>query len=177
MPESGPHRQLRPATIPAMVDLLECLVQIKALAQPPLRLTQLAKWVDEEAWRCRPGPDIWSPLEVLAHLADAELFHGARLRLLLTVERPTLEAWDQGVLAVRSHYLAWSLERALTRYCTQREGNLELLERCSGEDLGRVGLHRTRGEITVADLVASMLAHDTAHVGQICTRLGTFPKP
>lgn len=155
-----------------MADLLECLVQIKALAETPRRLHDLAQSADPAAWILKPAPRTWAPIEVLAHLADAELFSASRLRLMLTAERPTLEAWDQEALAARSNYLTWPLERALARFAGRRASNLELLHTCSAEELARVGVHRHRGPITVADLVALMLAHDTAHTGQIRTRLG-----
>lgn len=160
-----------------MADLLECLVQIKALAETPRRLRRWAQEAPGEAWRHRPAAEVWAPVEVLAHLADAELFFATRLRLVLTNERPTLEGWDQNALAARSHYLAWPLERALERFCERREGNLEILATCDAGDLARVGVHRTRGPMTVADLVAHTLAHDTAHLGQIRTRLGHVGGP
>ncbi len=155
-----------------MADLLECLVQIKALAETPRRLNELARRAEPAAWTVKAGPATWAPIEVLAHLADAELFFATRLRLMLTGERPTLEAWDQQALASRSSYLAWPLARALARFAERRESNLELLQACSAGELARLGIHRQRGPITVADLIALMLAHDTAHTGQIRTRLG-----
>jgi uncharacterized damage-inducible protein DinB len=155
-----------------MADLLECLVQIRALAETPRRLHHLARHAEPAAWPRKPDAGTWAPIEVLAHLADAELFFATRLRLMLTAERPTLEAYDQEALAARSNYLAWPLQQALERFTQRRESNLELLSTCSAADLERVGLHRQRGPITVADLVALMLAHDTAHTGQIRTRLG-----
>lgn len=155
-----------------MADLLECLVQIRALAETPRRLGELARRAERAAWTAKPDARAWAPVEVLAHLADAELFFATRLRLVLTAERPTLEAYDQEALAARSNYLAWLPERALARFSERREANLELLQACGAEELARVGVHRQRGAITVADLVALMLAHDTAHVGQIRTRLG-----
>lgn len=160
-----------------MPDLWECLVQIKALAETPKRLAELARQAPPPAWTRRPQEHVWAPIEVLAHLADAELFHASRLRLMLTAERPILAAWDQEDLARRAGYVAWPPERALARFCERREANLELLERCSADDLARVGVHPRRGAMTVADLVALMLAHDTAHVGQIRQRLGLVDHP
>ncbi len=155
-----------------MADLLECLVQIKALAETPRRVHDLARRAPAAAWTAKPDANTWAPIEVLAHLADAELFFATRLRLMLTAERPTLEAYDQEALAARSNYLAWPLTRALARFAERRESNLELLQASSAADLERVGVHRQRGALTVADLVALMLAHDTAHTGQMRTRLG-----
>jgi uncharacterized damage-inducible protein DinB len=155
-----------------MADLLECMVQIRALRETAPRLATLVATAPDTAWTRRPAAETWSPVEVLAHLADAELFFGTRLRLMVTSERPHLEPWDQARLAERASYLRWSPEQALDRFTQRRQDTLELLDGCSAEDLGRVGVHATRGPMSVADLVATMLAHDTDHVAQIRLRLG-----
>lgn len=155
-----------------MADLLECVIQIKGLADTPRRLVETAARVPEDRWRLRPSPDVWAPVEVLAHLADLELVYGARLRAMLTLDRPSLQQVDGRQLASRARYLDWPLAMALDRFRRRREETVELLDRCSAEDLGRCGLHPSRGSMTVADLVAVMLAHDTDHVGQIRRRLG-----
>jgi uncharacterized damage-inducible protein DinB len=154
-----------------MADLLECLIQIKALHETVPRLERLLADAPARRWRSRPAPDVWAPLEVLAHLADAELFFGARLRLILTGDRPFLQPFDQDRLAARARYQEWSPQAALERFRARRRENLELLDTCSADDLGRIGIHPARGETTLADLVALLLAHDTDHLGQIRERL------
>jgi uncharacterized damage-inducible protein DinB len=158
--------------VPTMADLLECLVQIRALHETAPRLAALLAAASAEAWRRRPEPDVWAPIEVLAHLADAELFFGTRLRLILTSERPRLEAYEQARLAERAGYLSWSPGRALERFTRRREDTLDLLDGCSADDLDRIGVHASRGPMSVADLIATMLAHDTDHVAQMRLRLG-----
>ena len=155
-----------------MADFLECLIQIKALRESAPRLRTLASGAPAERWRIRPAENVWSPLEVLAHLADAELFFGTRIRLILTNDHPHLEPYDQEALANRAGYRDWPLETALTRFETRREETLELLASCSASELARVGTHRTRGMLSLDTMVAIMLGHDTGHVGQIRVRLG-----
>ena len=154
-----------------MADLLECLVQIRALKETSRRLEALLARFSFPLWRERPLEGRWTPAEVVAHLADSELFYGTSLRLMLTVERPFLQTPDQDRLAARAGYADWPPLLALSRFRTRREEGLELLEGCGAEDLNRVGIHPARGEMTVADLVAVMLAHDTDHLGQIAERL------
>lgn len=155
-----------------MADLLECLLQIKALAETPGRFAALAARAERSRWQQRPAPGVWAPVEVLAHLADAELFWGTRVRLALTAERPVFTPYDQAALAARANYLAWPPEVALERFGARRRANLELLESCDARDLGRVGLHPVRGAMTIADIVAVLLAHDVDHLGQARQRLG-----
>ena len=155
-----------------MVDVLEALVQIKALAATPSRIAALVDALAPERWVRRPRPGVWAPVEILAHLADGELFFGAQGRLVLTTVRPPLQPLDGGALAERAAYLAWPPALALERFRTRRGETVELLSSCSVAELGRVGVHPARGEVSVADLVALALAHDTDHVAQMRERLG-----
>ena len=158
-----------------MADLLECLLQIKALKETPARVAALVEEAAPEAWTRRPDEGVWAPVEVLAHLADVELVQAVRLRLMLTAERPALPRFDQTALARRARYIEWPPALALERFRVRRGDSLEILGDSSAEDLARTGTHPTRGEMSVADLVAMMLAHDTDHVGQMRTRLGIAP--
>jgi hypothetical protein len=155
-----------------VADLLECVIQIKSLEETAPRLAAMVEQVPEPRWRIRPAPGVWAPLEVLGHLADIELVAGARLRAVLTLDGPPLQKVDGARLAVRARYLDWPVAAALDRFRRRRQDNLELLDTCSAEELGRVGIHPSRGRLTVADMVAWMLAHDTDHLGQIRSRLG-----
>lgn len=154
-----------------MADLLEALLQIKALAETPPRVEALVRAGAAERWARRPGPQVWAPVEVLAHLADSELFFGIRVRQVLTLERPPLQPFDGAALAERARYLSWPPALALERFRTRRRETIELLSGCSAPELARVGAHPVRGEVSVADLVALALAHDTDHVAQIRQRL------
>ena len=51
----------------------------------------------------RPEPDEWSPLEVLAHLADTEILYAARYRYILAHDDPPLVGFDPDLLAERLH--------------------------------------------------------------------------
>jgi uncharacterized damage-inducible protein DinB len=155
-----------------VADLLEAVLQIKALAETPRRVEELLRAADAKRWAVRPRPGTWAPVEVLAHLADTELFHGTRLRLMIINDRPFLQPFEGAVLAERARYLEWLPQLAFERFATRRRETLELLSSCSASELDRLGVHEKRGEMSVADLVALMLAHDTDHVGQMRERLG-----
>lgn len=154
-----------------MADLLECLIQIKGLRESPARLEAFLKIDDGTAWRHRPAPGVWAPVEVAAHLADAEMLFGLRLRQMLTATDPVLPGLNGAALAARSGYLEWPPLLAAGRFTVRRAETLELLDTCTAHDLERKGRHSHRGFISIADLVAVMLAHDTTHLGQIRQRL------
>jgi hypothetical protein len=94
---------------------------------------------------------------------------------MLCGDRPVLEPFEASRLCERCGYLGWPPTLALERFDNRRRETLEILDGCSAEELARVGEHRRRGPITVADQVASMLAHDTHHLGQIRELLGRGP--
>lgn len=122
-----------------MADLLECLLQLKALVETPRRFAELASHAERSRWYRRPTPEVWAAVEVLAHLADTELFFGTRVRLVLTADRPVLTPFDQEALSTRAGYLSWPVETALERFSVRRGDNLELLGSCDASELGRVG--------------------------------------
>jgi uncharacterized damage-inducible protein DinB len=158
-----------------MADLLEALVQIHALAGTPSRVEPLLREAAPELWTRRPAAGVWAPVEVLAHLADAESLLGVRVRLVLTGERPPLPCIDGAALAERAAYLAWPPALALERFRARRGETVELLSSCTADDLERAGVHPARGAVSVADLVALALAHDTDHLGQMRERLRAGP--
>lgn len=150
-----------------MADLLECLLQIKGLRETADRLSALATTVDVRRWTEPPpfgGP---SAADLLAQMAEIEIVHGAWLRLMLASLRPMLAAFEDNELLNVARRHEWNVTQALDQFLAYRRDNLDLLDRCSSADLSRTGVHATRREMTVADLVALMLASDTERFGEI----------
>jgi uncharacterized damage-inducible protein DinB len=113
-----------------------------------------------------PGAGGWSLREVLAHLADAELVYGLRLRLLVGVDNPRLEGYDQERWAERFTALE-TVTSALERWRVQREANLRLLESLSEAEWFRTGTHTERGVESVEDQLVRMSDHDVGHLRQL----------
>ena len=158
-----------------MADLLECVIQIKALAETVPRLAALADRVADDRWRAVSAPGVPAPIEVVGHLADEELDFHAELRAMLAADVTRPERTAGAAPAGSSPYLTWPVVAVIDRFRRRRAGTLARLNACSADELGRLGCHPSRGAMTVADLVAVMLAHDTDHVGQIRERLGLLP--
>ncbi len=113
-----------------------------------------------------PRPGGWSPRQVLAHLADAELVYGVRLRLLVGTDEPRLEGYDQERWAERFTSLE-TPESALERWRVQREANLRLFDSLSDDEWERTGTHAERGVESVEDQLLRMADHDTGHLRQL----------
>jgi hypothetical protein len=118
--------------------------------------------------RSRPAPGKWSVAEIVAHLADAELAMGWRLRGMLATPGLALAWWGQDRWAERRGYDAVSPTEHAALFRALREGNLRLLAsvpRAWWDDC--FGVHEVRGRQTVADFVALEAAHDLNHLRQI----------
>jgi len=113
----------------------------------------------------RPGK--WSMLEVVQHLADAELVGAFRYRMILAHERPVLQGYDQDRWAERLRYAESDLQGALEQFGALRGANLRLLERTSPEERARVGLHSERGEESIAHQLRMYAGHDLVHLRQL----------
>jgi hypothetical protein len=113
------------------------------------------------------APGKWSAVQVLQHLADAELVWGYRVRMVLSHDRPNLTGYDQDFWAERFRYGEADARDAVEQFAAVRRGNLRVLEQVSAADLQRVGVHVERGEESVAHLIRLNAGHDLLHVEQI----------
>jgi hypothetical protein len=117
--------------------------------------------------RRRPAPDEWSVLELLGHLADAEMVMSGRYRWTISQDQPPLLGYDQDRWVARLRHNQDEPDRLLSVFSGLREANLRLWGRTSADDRARVALHAERGPESY-DLMFRMLAgHDRFHLNQI----------
>lgn len=129
-----------------MADLLECVIQIKALEASVSRLEQLAG---------RPGAADDPRVEALA-------------RRLLEAEQRCVSVWRSG-----THTRSTVTPSAVDEFIALRRAHLTVLQSCTAADLAGPVDWPGRGRTTVADLVAIMLANDTEVLGELrLLRLG-----
>jgi DinB superfamily len=143
----------------------------------PARLERLLGGLPRRALGRRPAPGKWSVVEILAHLADAELAMGWRLRNMLATPGVRLQWWDEHLWSEKCHYARSSPRRSLATFRALRESNLALLRSVPrGAWESCHGLHDTRGRQTVAEFVRMEAAHDLNHLRQI-EQLLRLPSP
>ena len=69
---------------------------LSVLAATPARLRSLLEDIPDVQLRARPAPDRWSLLEIAAHLSDADLVIGYRVRAILGApDGIAIQAYDQ----------------------------------------------------------------------------------
>lgn len=114
------------------------------------------------------GPATWSPYQVVGHLTHIEECDWIdRTRVIL--EHGTSRPFDPvDREAGFTRFEGWTMEQLLDRFAEVRAANLETLGTLvRAEDLDRRGVHPTFGEVTLGQLLATWVAHDMNHTGQI----------
>jgi len=117
--------------------------------------------------RNRPAPEKWSVVEIVAHLADAELVTGWRLRSILSAPGAPIQAFDQDAWATHGQYAKRDPRKSVERFRVLREANLELLKSLTPEQRKQFGLHSERGEESIERLTQLIAGHDINHLEQI----------
>jgi len=139
----------------------------------PGRLERLIRGVSRGVLTRRPGPGKWSIVEIVAHLADAELAMGWRLRSMLATPGVHLQWWDEHLWSEKCNYLRISPWRSVATFRTLRESNLALLRSVPPQEWGAsYGVHDKRGRQTVVEFVRMEAGHDLNHLLQIERLLG-----
>ena len=117
--------------------------------------------------RKRPATDRWSAVEILAHLADAELVTGWRLRSILSSPGTPIQPFDQDAWCSDGQYAKRDPRKSLERFRILREANLELLKSLKPEQRKQFGLHAERGEESIDRLTQLIAGHDLNHLEQL----------
>ena len=120
----------------------------------------------EEELAAKPAPTQWSAREIVHHLADSEMTAAVRLRMLLALDRPTIQGYDQDRFAERLHYdRPHEVSLELFRYA--RESTAQILDRLSEEDWLREGTHTEVGAYGVTKWLEIYGKHAHSHARQI----------
>jgi hypothetical protein len=136
------------------------------------KLERLIKGAPTSKLRKRPAPDKWSVSEILAHLADAEIVGGFRMRLILGAPGTPIVAFDQDAWVISLHYSKRDPRKAVEQFRTLREANLALLKSLTPEQWKQYGMHFERGQESIEHIVRMFAGHDLNHLRQIEAILG-----
>ena len=131
------------------------------------RLEQVIDGSPASALRTRPSADAWSAGDILAHLADAEIVIGFRMRLILGAPGTPIAAYDQDSWVSSGHYDQRDPRKSLEQFRVIRAANLALLASLTPEQWQQYGIHSERGQETIEQLVRMTAGHDVNHVRQI----------
>lgn len=139
----------------------------KLQAAAPGKLERLLKGVSTAKLRKRPQPNKWSVAEIVAHMADAEIAGGWRMRLILGAPGTPIAAFDQDAWVTALHYDKRDARKALEQFRVLREANLALLKTLTPEQWRQHGMHAERGPESIETIARMFAGHDLNHLRQI----------
>ena len=131
------------------------------------KLERAIKGVPTSKLRKRPAPNKWSVSEIAAHLADAEVAIGFRLRLILGAPGTPVAAFDQDAWVTSLHYEKREPRKSVEQFRVLREANLALLKTLTPEQWKHYGMHAKRGQETIEHIVRLIAGHDLNHLQQV----------
>jgi uncharacterized damage-inducible protein DinB len=140
---------------------------IKIQSSTTKKLERLIKGVSPAKLRKRPATEKWSVAEILAHLADAEIVIGWRLRSILGAPGISVQAYDQNAWQAEGQYNKRDPRVSIELYSVVRNANLRLVKSLSSDQLKRYGQHAERGQESIEHIVKLVAGHDLNHVQQI----------
>jgi DinB superfamily len=140
---------------------------LAVLAATAEKLDCLIKGVSTAKLRNRPAPEKWSVSEIIAHLADAEIVGGFRMRLILGSPGTPILAYDQDKWVTSGHYDNRDPRKSVDQFRVLREANLALLESLKPEQWKHHGMHSERGQESIEHIVRMCAGHDINHLQQI----------
>jgi hypothetical protein len=142
---------------------------VAALAKTPATLTALLKDLPREWTESNEGPATWSPYDVVGHLIHgerADWIPRARIILEHGEARP-FDPFDRFAQFTESR--GQPLAELLAEFAALREQSLRALGelKLGAAELERAGQHPALGRVTLKELLATWVAHDLDHLGQI----------
>jgi hypothetical protein len=147
---------------------------IAVLERTPRVLRELLAGLPEGWIGATEGPDTWSPFDVVGHLIHGERTDWIpRLEIILTEgESVPFTPFDRFAQFEASR--GKTLEELLETFAVLRAGSLAHLASfgLTSADLRRRGRHPELGPVTVEQLLATWVAHDLSHLGQIARVMG-----
>jgi hypothetical protein len=138
---------------------------LEALEANAKRVETVARRLGDAGLSRSYGPGKWTGKQILAHLADAEIGIGFRIRQVLSEDNHRIQPWDEASWARR--YNDVDVESALASYLASRRWNLSLLRGLSSEDLEREAFHPERGPEKLGTVVRVLAGHDLNHLAQL----------
>lgn len=140
---------------------------LTVLSTTPRKMRTMLRGVPKRKLGRRPAAGKWSVTELLAHLADAELVFGFRIRLILGSNRIHIQAYDQNIWAGYSLYRNHDPKLSFEAFRVQRERNVRLLGMLPKKMWKFYGVHAERGKETITRLAEMVAGHDLNHLMQI----------
>jgi uncharacterized damage-inducible protein DinB len=115
------------------------------------------------------GGESWSVHDIIGHLIHGEKTDWMPRAEIILSEKPDkkFELFDR--FAQFEESKGKSLQQLLDEFKILRQKNIELIrsKKLTEKNLEKKGIHPAFGEVTLSQLLATWVAHDLNHIGQI----------
>jgi DinB superfamily len=149
---------------------------LPSLAAGPRRIARAVGRARGPRLRRRPQPKEWSVVEVLAHLLDAEITLGFRVRSVAAEPGGPLVAWDQEKWAAGLRHRRADPKATLAAFTSLRANTVALLRRLTPRQRGAAGRHPEYGPLRIDQILHHWAEHDLIHLEQIESTLATLAR-
>ena len=109
----------------------------------------------------------WSAAYVVHHMADAEVQFATRFMNALAEIKPRIVPFNEEVYPDSLYYAKRSVKISQDTCSAIGAFIISILENISEQDWGRISLHPDLGEMSISDLLAKVVSHYQAHIGQL----------
>jgi len=149
------------------------------------QLTRLERTADDLAGAMRGAPESalskrpdgrnWCAKEIVCHLRDSEELFLTFFQAMLDVDEPTCPGGEPDRWAEDRQYMRNDAGEALLAFRRRRAESLAFLRHLRPADWDRVGVHPTRGRLTMRDFAGLIVQHDDNHLDQLRRALDGKP--
>jgi DinB superfamily len=140
---------------------------VASLAAGPRRIARAVARGRGRRLRRRPAPRAWSVVEILAHLLDAEITLGFRIRKAAAEPGRALVAWDQEKWTAGLRHRRADPRVTLAAFAALRADTVALIRRLTAAQRRAGGTHPEYGRLRIDQLLDHWAEHDLLHLEQI----------
>ncbi len=142
---------------------------IALLSRTPSTLKMLLKDLPREWIEQNEGPETWSPYDIVGHLIHGEKTDWIpRMEIILSEgSHKKFEPFDR--FAQFGDSQGKTLHQLLDEFESLRKQNIAKLraKNLQATDFSKTGIHPAFGDVTLAQLLSTWVAHDLNHIAQI----------
>lgn len=143
---------------------------IDDIRQFPSQLSALVEGLTHEQLNTPFLANEWTVQQNVHHVADSHMNAFIRMKQVLTIETPTIIAYDQDLWATLADYTL-PISVSLQLLASLHARWVALFESFSEADFARKGIHPATGEISVESILNAYAEHGKAHLDQITRTL------
>ena len=138
-----------------------------ALGMTPLMVRRIIDNLPATCYDAKPDEKRFSLREAVAHLADWESIHLARIQAAIENPGSSMRDIDEGQKALDGDYAHRSPHAEATRFITERPTLIAYLAGLNPKDWHQTFVHSVKGEMSVLEYAATILGHDVYHLDHL----------